>query len=258
MATKHAPLAFESIQIDKSSSVPVYAQIFEAMKAVIQSGALPAGFPLPPERVLCELYGVSRMTLRQATSMLEREGLIVSHRGRGTFVAHVRLRKQQQELRSFTEEMRARGGTPASRLIAFETLTPVDEVREFFGLAADQKVYQISRLRLSSDVPLALEVVQIPQHLCAGLKRFDLERNSLYQILEKSYGLMLGACTEEISAEIPSAEDRAWLNMPRTAALLVVRRKTFTHAGQAVEFGRASYRGDLYSAIIHSARSRRT
>jgi DNA-binding GntR family transcriptional regulator len=69
---------------------------------------------------------------------------------------------------------------------------------------------------------------------------------------------MLGACTEEISAEIPSAEDRAWLNMPRTAALLVVRRKTFTHAGQAVEFGRASYRGDLYSAIIHSARSRRT
>lgn len=257
MSAKRARLGVESIVVDKASSVPAYVQIADAMKAMLLGGGFPAGYPLPPERILCENYGVSRMTLRQATSILEREGLIVSHRGRGTFVAHVRLRKQQQELRSFTEETRARGGSPASRLISFETVVPADEVRDFFGMGPNQKVYEVSRLRLSGEVPLAVEVAQIPLQLCPGLRRFDLAKNSLYQILEKSYGLTLDTCTEEISAEMPSPEHRAWLDVPRTAAVLVVRRKTFSESGQAIEFTRASYRGDLYSAVVHSVRPRK-
>src|SRR6266478_8535575 len=139
---------FSSIRLDKSSPNPIYLQIAEGIGELLKSGVLPAGYVLPPERALCEQFGISRMTLRQAMGLLDREGLIESRRGMGTVVTHSRLRKQQQELRSFSEEIRERGGRPESRLISLERTLPGESVRDFFELGDQQKVYEIHRLRL--------------------------------------------------------------------------------------------------------------
>lgn len=235
----------------------MYMRIAEAMAALLKSGAHPPGFPLPPERVLCERYGVSRMTLRQAMSILERDGLIESHRGRGTFVAPNRLQKQQQELRSFTEEITARGGKSESRLISFETIAPPPSAKEFFGVSGGEKVYEISRLRYKDGTPLAAETALIPQKVCPWLERFDLAKNSLYRILEESYGLRLQTGVEQISAELPSAAHRKLLFVPKNTAVLVVNRKTFTDTGIPLELTRSVYRGDLYSAVVHSVRKKK-
>jgi GntR family transcriptional regulator len=235
----------------------MYLRIAEAMTQLLKSGAYAAGFSLPPERVLCERYGVSRMTLRQAMSILEREGLIESNRGRGTFVAPHRLQKQQQELLSFSEEILARGGKAESRVISFKAIAPPPSAREFFDLADGEKLYEISRLRYQDNTPLAAEAALIPQKLCPWLERFDLGKNSLYRILEKSYGLRLQSGIEEISAELPSAAHRKLLCVPRNAAVLVVNRKTFTDTGIPLELTRSVYRGDLYSAVVRSLRKKK-
>src|SRR5450755_2646760 len=119
MRAKNADEPFLGLRVDKNSPTPVYAQIADAIKALIAKGGAGVGAPLPPERVLCEHFGISRMPLRQAYDGLEREGLIESHRGRGTFVSPPRLQKQQQELRGFTEEIVARGATPSSKADLF-------------------------------------------------------------------------------------------------------------------------------------------
>jgi GntR family transcriptional regulator len=249
--------ALRRVAVDKSSPMPAYVQIAEAISALLRSGTLPAGTLLPPERVLSEQYEVSRMTLRQAMGVLEREGLIESHRGRGTFVAPQKIQKQQQEFRSFTEEIRRRGGKPESKLLSFKLVTPSAEALEFFGLRSASKVYEISRLRLMSGDPLAVEVAQIPEHLAPSLERFDLVNNSLYQLLEGPYGLRLESSIEEISAELPSKKHRELLRLPAKAAVLVVHRKTFTDTGTPLELGQSTFRGDRYSAIVHSVRQRK-
>jgi GntR family transcriptional regulator len=197
------------------------------------------------------------MTLRQAIGLLEREGLILSQRGRGTFVAHDLLRKQQQEVRGFTEEIVARGGVPESRLLSLELISPSEEARTYFGLSPEDKVYEVRRTRLSDKVPMALETVLLARRLCPQLEQFDLARNSLYRILEQSYGVRIETCVEEIAAELPTAEHRRLLEMPRNVAVLVIRRKTYTDLGQPVELTCSAYRGDLYRALVHSNRKRR-
>jgi GntR family transcriptional regulator len=249
---------FTSIRVDKDAPTPIYLQIAEGISALLASGVFPPGYILPPERVLCEQFGISRMTLRQAMSLLDREGLIDSRRGMGTVVTHSRLRKQQQELRSFSEEIRERGGRPESRLISMELASPAPAVRDFFELREHQKVYEIQRLRLDDGEPLALELARIPERLCPGLERFDLVRTSLYQILEQSYGLRLESCSEEISAEIPNLQYRKLLALPRNTAVLVVNRKTYSEDGRPVEFTRSVFRGDRYSAIVHSVRKKKS
>jgi len=249
---------FRRLRLDKRAPTPAYAQIADAVGGLLRSGALPPGYPLPPERVLCDQFGVSRMTLRQAMGILEREGLILSHRGKGTFVAHDRLKKQQQELRGFTEEILARGGKPESRLLSFRQVAPPAAAREFFAMAQGENLYEIRRIRLSGGVPLTLETVQLCERLCPRLEQFDLEKNSLYRILERSYGLRLGSCVEEISAELPAAEHRRHLDLPRGVAILTIHRNTYTDSGLPLELTKSAYRGDLYSAIVHSVRRQRT
>ncbi len=249
---------WKPVKLSKTSSVPAYVQIADSLTALLKGGSLTAGSPLPTERELCEQFGVSRMTLRQALGTLEREGLIESHRGRGTFVARNRLRKQQQELRSFTEEILARGGTPESRLLSMKAIVPEPNAGQFFDLGEADRVYEIRRLRLSDKVPIAVETVQIPQRLCPGLEQFDLAKNSLYELLERQYGLTLETCVEEISAEMAKPADRKLLEVTGSAAVLVVNRRTHTDSGQPLELTRAIYRGDSYSAIVHSVRRKRS
>jgi GntR family transcriptional regulator len=240
--------------ISRDNPLPVYAQIANAIRNLVQSGTLAPGTMLPSERVLCEEFRISRMTLRQAYDVLEREHILHCERGRGTLISPLRMRKQQQEMRSFSEEIRARGGTPRSHLISFQSLLPSGTVREQLSLPPGEKVYRIERIRFSDLTPLALEVVQIPCYLCPDLHLIDLAKESLYSVLEGRYRLSLARSFETISATSPSARDRNLLELPRRTALLIVERRTYTASGTPVELAVTSYRGDLYQAVVHSVR----
>jgi GntR family transcriptional regulator len=245
-----------ALRIDKSGPVPVYVQIADRIRSVVHTPALPPGAALPPERLLCEAFGVSRMTVRQALNLLEHDGLIRCQRGRGTFVAPRRMDKLQQQMRSFSEEIRARGGVPSSRVLSFSQAIPEAAAREFLGLEDRDNVYELRRLRLADGVPLALETTCVPCRLCPNLHRFDVANQSLYTILEEHYGLRLSRCVEEISAVLPDRQMRALLEIPKTVGVLVIRRRTYADDDTPVEFGRTAYRGDLYTAIVRSVRER--
>lgn len=76
------------IAIDPSSATPLYQQIAEAIRSLIESGELAPGDALAPLRDAAERWGVNLHTVRHAYTALSREGLIETHRGaRGTRVA---------------------------------------------------------------------------------------------------------------------------------------------------------------------------
>lgn len=242
-------------RIDRGNPMPVYIQIAEALRSFLKAAGLTPGMPLPPERILSGHFGVSRMTLREAYGVLEREGVIERQRGKGTFVS-ARVRKQQQEMRSFTEEITRRGAVPSSKVLLFRTVKPVPAAKDFFALPEAELVYEIQRVRFGDRVPLALESVQIPCSLCPNLERFDLSKVSLYGILEQDCGFALARCAEEISARPPSRREKRLLELPAGVAVLVIERKTYTVNETPAELAKTTYRGDLYRAIVHSVRSR--
>jgi GntR family transcriptional regulator len=243
-----------SIRINKQNPEPVYLQIAGALKELLHSGKIPPGTAMPAERVIAQLFRVSRMTMRQANDLLEREGLIDRQSGRGTFAVQNRIIKQEQETRGFSEEIRRRGGIPSSRLISFKTLKGPAATAEYFGVAPGDPLYEIQRVRLADNIPIALESVQIPSAMCPHLERFNLVDHSLYKILEENYGIELARSEEETSAIQPSALHRKLLNLPRKVAVLLVRRKTFTNDGRPFELATTAYRGDLYTAMVNSKR----
>jgi len=243
-----------TIQVDRNNPIPAYLQIAESLQSLLRAGALPPGTVLPPERVLCQQYGVSRMTLRQAYDVLERQDLIECQRGRGTFVSAGRMRKQQQIMRSFTEEALSRGAQPSSKVLLFRVTRQSFAAKEFFRLPDHEMLYEIQRVRFSDATPLALEHALIPCQVCPNLDRFNLATQSLYGILKEEYGVKLAYCIEEISAIQPTRAHQEHLALPLNAAVLLVKRKAYTRNDTSLELGTSAFRGDLHTSVVRSVR----
>lgn len=88
-----------NIYLDKKNGVPLYLQLSEQLRSMILSGALATGERLATERTMSDKLQVSRNTISLAYFELEREGLVISRQGSGTYVADLERRLQQIDRR---------------------------------------------------------------------------------------------------------------------------------------------------------------
>ena len=77
----------ERLTLDASSDTPLYRQLSEAIEREIQTGEMKPGDRLPPTRLLANQLQLNRTTVSAAYALLEEQRLILSHVGRGSFVA---------------------------------------------------------------------------------------------------------------------------------------------------------------------------
>ncbi|MCK5566329.1 MAG: GntR family transcriptional regulator, partial [Actinomycetia bacterium] len=77
--------------VDKQSRIPLYVQVLDQFISAIDKKLLREGEKIGNEYELCELFKVSRFTLRQALKELENEGQIYKKRGKGTYIGIKKL-----------------------------------------------------------------------------------------------------------------------------------------------------------------------
>lgn len=85
MAVEISKLAKESL--DTSLPIPLYYQLKQILEKNIMDGLWESGERIPSEAELCSIFGVSRITVRQAIRELSNAGLISTMAGKGTFIA---------------------------------------------------------------------------------------------------------------------------------------------------------------------------
>jgi len=237
--------------LDRISNVPLYAQIHEKLRRRIESDELQAGAAIPSERELAEMYKVSRMTARQAINALKSEGFVYQERGVGTFVSKRKLDVHTRNLIGFTEEMRARGLEPSTKILLSRREKAAPETAKELGLSDDDdEVFHFQRLRLADELPLAFEDGYLPAKRFPLLDEKDLENESLYKILENDYGIVMHHAEEILEATCATKEIAKALTIKAKSALLIVHRVVFTESNLAVESVRTFYRADRYRATF--------
>jgi GntR family transcriptional regulator len=226
--------------------VPKYFAVKEQLLDSIRD--LPEGSPLPTERVLAEEYGVSRTTVRQALADLLVEGRVYRLQGKGTFVARPKV-VQTLALTSYTQDMQARGLSPASRVIAAERLPAFPEVAEMLELPPRTEVLRVQRLRLANLEPMAVETLFVEAARFPGLEERLTDNGSFYALLRTEYGIALEEAEETIESGIASPSDSQLLGTEMGWPMLLLTRRTWDVEGRPVEFVRSLYRGDRYRFI---------
>ena len=218
-------------------------QLQEILEGVV--GALDAGAVLPSERLLAQRYGVARATVTQAIDGLVSRGLVYRVHGSGTFVAEPKFR-QPLTLTSFTEDMRARGMTPGS-VVRSQAIVPASEVvARHLALVPGTPVVHLERVRTADGEPMALERTHLPAQRLPGLEDADLTDASLYELLERAWGVRVAEADQWASVVRVTEDEAALLHVSASQPALLFQRVTRDPAGTPVEYVRSLYRGDRY------------
>jgi len=139
------------------SYVPAYVQLSRILQEAVRRGLLRPGERIPSESELGRLFGLSRMTVRRAISMLVEAGLLDARRGSGTFVVNPRTDGGLFLVPDFHEEMRARGGSSRARLLKVRVAPAAGRAAERLGVKRGRRLIYLERLLEGEGEPLVFE-----------------------------------------------------------------------------------------------------
>lgn len=228
-----------------------YERVAQALEQRIR-GSLEPHSALPTERDLMKEFAVSRMTVRQAIQVLIRRGLVYNIQGSGTYVANPEVIAKTLRLTSFSEDMRQRGLTPSSRVLALREIPAAAPVAESLEVDSGTPLTFVQRLRLADEIPMAIESVYLPTTL-VDIGDLDASGSLYGQMAERGAGVQRAA--QRIDAVNLDVDQARLLEQPVGAAALRVLRTSVTDRGHAVEYAETIYRADRYSFDVVVTRS---
>ncbi|MGO9559965.1 MAG: GntR family transcriptional regulator [Acidimicrobiales bacterium] len=242
-----------SVPLVASQSRPLYLQIAEHLESEMQSGVYPVGHRFPTEPVLAASFGVSRLTLRHALTVLEHRGLIdriVGRRG-GTFVREAPVERDLTTFAGFTDQMR-RSGVVASSNVCERARLPADpEVAEALELEDGDPVVTVERVRLANGRPVALERSWFPDSDFPGLLDEPLD-GALYDLLRERYGRGPTHAREMLEPVTADRRTARLLGVLVGTPLLLVERTAYDRQGRPVEFSRDLFLGERTRVVVWS------
>ncbi|UWR63827.1 GntR family transcriptional regulator [Phaeobacter inhibens] len=226
---------------------PRYVRLRQRIEDGIETGLLPKSAPLPAEREIATLTGLSRVTVRRAMQDLVDRGIIVQRQGSGSFVADGTPKVEQSlsQLTSFTEDMERRGYDTSVEWLERGIHTPSPEEVMALALTSGEAVARIARLRRANGRPMAIERASLPVDI---LPNPLAVRGSLYEVLEQSGSRPVRALQRISAINLPEQEAQMLGVEPGMAGLSIVRT-SYLRNRRVVEFTRSIYRGDAYDFV---------
>lgn len=233
--------------IDRRSAEPLYHQLYVDLRRRLLSGEWKAGDPFPKDTDIEAAYGVSRITVRQALSMLVDGNFVVRYRGRGSFVGNLPTGRTRQNHLTVRGEIEASGRAHTEKLLGLETHVTSDHSARQLGISEDEQLIILKRLHLADDEPVCIEHVMVGAGKYPDLfDRVVRQEETLAQAYRR-HDIDVVKSDQIVSAVIPSSEKAAQLSLAKNNPVLFVERVGYSRKNLPLEVRRLHYRADLFA-----------
>lgn len=209
--------------------LPQYRKLFETLRKHIVEGVYNEGDLLPSENELCQIYGMTRPTVRQSLAALANEGYIRKHQGKGSIVH--RLPKEIGIL-SVSGTTSAVGDRKLNtRIITKPVLQPWDEpfMFQLSELEKESGCFYMERLRLLDGKPIFYDISYIPNIKLPRITSRQFEDRSLFQVLRDHYQVEIKGGEQRIKAIPASGKISRFLKIKAGEPVLHLERKMATN-----------------------------
>jgi len=240
--------------LNKELPIPLYYQLKTVLIEQIKGGTLKAHDRLPAEDELAARYGVSKATVRQALGELAVIGLVRREQGRGTFVAEPKIELGPRDLTSFTQEMNGNGLKPSSTVLKQQVVKAEGDIAVRLNLKPGSNVLELKRLRLAQGEPMGIQTAYVSLGLTPDLANESFEAVSLYEILERKYGIVASHAKELHYAVLLDRQEAKLLKVSAGSPGLAGERVTFLRIDEPFELVYSVMRGDRYRIILELGR----
>ena len=231
--------------IRDEESVPFYKQLKNKILDEIDSGKLKHGDKLPSERELAEQYQISRMTARHTLSILEREGVVERRVGAGTFINNKKIQMDFVTFNSFTKNMLSKGLIPSTQILSICKMEAMPNLAQKLKVASGETLIAIQRLRLVNETPISIEKSFLPEKLCPRLDEIITSNDSLYEILEREYGIVLVMAKEHMQVTLSDEPESKLLKIRSESPCIFQEAVAFDNHEKEIEFSTSLTRSDI-------------
>ncbi|MGD8526740.1 MAG: GntR family transcriptional regulator [Thioalkalispiraceae bacterium] len=240
--------------VRNESAQPLYAQIKDIIKQRILDGEYAVHERLPSESEMMKVFGVSRITVRQALRDLHSEGLVFSVQGKGTFVSRPKAVQDIQNLKGFGEAMNPQGYETSTRVVGVQEVRASGDVADALNLNRNSNVIELTRIRYLNREPISLDNSFLPVEIGKELLGRDLTQD-VFPMLENDIGIPLGHADLKIEAITAGETLAQHLNVENGSAILRIQRLVFSEEGKPIDFEYLSYRGDAFQYQVRVERN---
>ncbi len=237
----------------------LYKVLCETIRREIQTGKYKVHQQLPSENELCNIYGVSRTTVRKGLDNLESDNWIYREHGKGTFVADrmsSTINQSLQNVSSFNDTIMKKGYNAGTRIIDFKTVVADMILAKFLNVDAGENVIKMLLVGTADDKPvviyesyfkidLGLKLHQkAKEKIEAGIPFSTLD---LYEEIPDCTPQYMDQTFESIGSSDPITQH---LKINNGEPLLLVTSVLYSDTSEPVEYRKAYYLADKYRFYI--------
>jgi DNA-binding GntR family transcriptional regulator len=210
-------------------SIPQYRRLYEILRKHILDGVYSEGDLLPSENELCQLYGMTRPTVRQALGTLANDGYIRKHQGKGSIVHHL---PKEIGILSVSGTTSALGDRNLQTKIIVKPMLmkwPDEFMFILTDLEKESGCIYMERLRLLDESPVFYDISYIANINLPRITARKFENRSLFQILRDNYGVEIKGGDQRIKAIPASQKVSRLLRLKKDQPVLHLERKMETN-----------------------------
>ena len=226
-----------------------YIQIKEAIAEQINSGMLSPRQKLPAERQLAQSFATTRVTLREALTLLEAEGIIYREDRRGWFISPSPFIYKPNQGISFTQSAKNQHRKPQIKVIKAQNVLANKQATQLLSLPPFSNIYWVDRLYLLDDAPVAyVRHYILPQQLDTLIKQ-DLTC-CLLELYQKNYGIQYQRATHRIYVRSVDSEIAEALRVTTGASSIVVEKQHYRENQTVIDCSLEYWRHNAISIEI--------
>lgn len=243
--------------INKFSNVPLYSQLKTIIIDKIKSGEFAEESQIPSEQEICEKYGISRPTVRQAITELTNSGYLYKEKGKGTFVSKSKTKIDIKNYSGFTDSLLDSQEPGQRNIISMKVVESGHVIfnEGLFGTlpgAVNPGYAEITYATYDKEHPVSLNISYIPLAYFPTIIEDVKAKKPSYEILRGKYPLLPVKTKSSIEVIYSGQMEAQYLMVQSGSALIKIENILYSKSGQAVEFVICKYRADKCKLLFEN------
>lgn len=231
-------------------TAPLWYQTMVSIRSRITANIYQPGQAIPSESQLQDEFNVSRITVRKALEVLERQGLVVRRQGVGTFVRQ-QLRPRPNAFTGYLDDLYLLFAGTELREVEVREVDPPAIATKKLGIAPGERVTLIERSRYLDGEPFAYTATYLPAWLGRRFEPGELMQYRVLEVLQLKLRIRLREAVQRISAKLAGELLAEKLDLQATDPVLQMEFEFYKSPRNIVAMTEVVFRADRYE---HQAR----
>jgi DNA-binding GntR family transcriptional regulator len=213
---------------------------------------------IPSEQELCEMFDISRPTVRQAISELTNNGYLYKEKGKGTFVSKSKTRIDIRNYSGFTDSILDSQVPGQKNVLSMSMIdnTQFKKLEDVFSLQYNNRAQfaEIKYITLQNEDILSLNTSYIPLGLFPTILEDMRDKKPSFDILRGKYPLIPVKTKSTLEIIYTDQSEAQYLKVPPGQPLIRIENVIYSKSGQVVEYVVSKYRADKSKLVFENTK----